>query len=134
MPAQLNPYLMLGGTARAALEFYRGVFGGEITMRTYADVPGTPANSADRVMHATLTTRDGLVLMAADSPHDDESPAGDNVAVSVSHPHADTNQKWWDGLSHGGVVEVPFVKAPWGHRFGMCTDRFGIRWMVSDAD
>ncbi|EGD53528.1 VOC family protein [Gordonia neofelifaecis] len=134
MPAHLNPYLMLGDTARPALEFYRGVFGGEIEMRTYADVPGTPPENADRVMHSSLTTSDGRVIMAADSPEGARPPSGDNVAISVSSADRDVNQAWWDGLSAGGTVEVPFVEAPWGHRFGMCIDKFGIRWMVSDDE
>lgn len=134
MPAQLNPYLMLNNTARPALEFYRDIFGGAIEMRTYADVPGTPPESADRVMHGTLTTSDNLVIMAADSPEDAGDPTAHHIAISVSNPDPDVNQAWWDGLSAGGNVEVPFVQAPWGHRFGMCVDQFGIRWMVSDAD
>ncbi|MGB3604201.1 MAG: VOC family protein [Gordonia sp. (in: high G+C Gram-positive bacteria)] len=134
MSAQLNPYLMLSNTARPALEFYRDIFGGDIEMRTYADVPGTPPESADRVMHATLTTSDNMVLMAADSPEDTAESVSRQIAISISNADADVNQQWWDGLSVGGTVEVPFVKAPWGHRFGMLVDKFGIRWMVSDAD
>lgn len=132
MAAQLNPYRMLGDTARSALEFYREVFGGQITLRTYADMPGTSPENADRVLHGSLVTDDGLVLMAADSPAATAAPTGQNLSISVSHPEPDTNQVWWDRLSAGGTVEVPFTMAPWGHRFGMCTDRFGIRWMVSD--
>jgi len=134
MPAQLNPYLMLGDTARPALEFYRGVFGGEVSLRTFADVPGTPPESADRVMHGTLETADGLVIMAADSPENADAPTGQNLEVSVSNSDTDITQSWWDGISDGGTVEVPFVQAPWGYRFGMCVDKFGIRWMVSDGE
>lgn len=36
-------------------------------------------------------------------------------------------------LSEGGKVTEPMVVAPWGDEFGMCTDRFGIDWMVSVA-
>ncbi|ALG84948.1 VOC family protein [Gordonia phthalatica] len=134
MAAQLNPYLMLGDTARPALEFYRGVLGGELTFRTYADMPGTPPESADRILHGSLVTTHGLVIMAADSPEGVDAPRGQNIAVSINGPDADTTQAWWDGLSDGATVEAPFTMAPWGHRFGMFIDRFGIRWMVSDGE
>jgi PhnB protein len=30
-------------------------------------------------------------------------------------------------------VTMPLEKAPWGDIFGMCTDRFGISWLVNVA-
>ena len=38
---------------------------------------------------------------------------------------------YWERLSEGGSVTVPFEKAPWGDTFGMCLDRFGTSWMVN---
>ncbi len=35
---------------------------------------------------------------------------------------------YFEGLSAGGTVTVPFEKAPWGDMF---TDTFGINWMVN---
>jgi PhnB protein len=26
---------------------------------------------------------------------------------------------------------MPLAKAPWGDTFGMCTDKFGVQWMVN---
>jgi PhnB protein len=37
----------------------------------------------------------------------------------------------FEKLSDGGVVRMPLIDAPWGARFGMLTDRFGIQWMVN---
>jgi PhnB protein len=36
-------------------------------------------------------------------------------------------------LADGGQVAMPLEKAPWGDIFGMCTDRFGVPWMVNIA-
>jgi PhnB protein len=30
-------------------------------------------------------------------------------------------------------VAVPLEKAPWGDTFGMCTDKFGVAWLVNIA-
>jgi len=32
MASRLNPYIIFDGNARQAMEFYKGVFGGELTM------------------------------------------------------------------------------------------------------
>ena len=39
---RLNPYISFRGTAREAMEFYQSVFGGELTLSTFADfqMPG----------------------------------------------------------------------------------------------
>ena len=31
----------------------------------------------------------------------------------------------------GGTVVMPYDTPPWGGRFGMLTDRFGVDWMVA---
>jgi PhnB protein len=33
--------------------------------------------------------------------------------------------------SDGGTVAVPLEKQMWGDEFGMCTDQFGIAWLVN---
>ena len=38
---------------------------------------------------------------------------------------------YFDKLADGGMVTMPLEKAAWGDMFGMCTDRFGIRWLVN---
>ena len=64
--AILNPYLTFDGNAREAIEFYKGVFGGELNLMTFGDMgasehEGTPI-PADGVMHAQLTTDEGFLL------------------------------------------------------------------------
>lgn len=41
--------------------------------------------------------------------------------------------RYWAGLSDGGSVTMPFEVAPWGDRFGMLTDRFGVDWMINSG-
>ena len=31
------------------------------------------------------------------------------------------------------MITIPLEKAVWGDTFGMCTDKFGINWMVNIA-
>ena len=40
---------------------------------------------------------------------------------------------YFEKLAEGGSVTMPLEEAPWGDTFGMCTDRFGISWLVNVA-
>jgi PhnB protein len=132
MATHLNPYLSFRDNAREAMEFYRSVFGGELTTSTFAEfgVSDDPAE-ADKLMHANLTTPGGLILMGADTPSSQEHAETSNISCSLSGEDRAELQGYWDGLSAGGTVTVPFEQAPWGDVFGMCTDKFGVAWMVN---
>jgi PhnB protein len=133
MTVRLNPYLSFRDDARAAMEFYRSVFGGELTLSTFgeAGMSQDPAE-ADLVMHAQLEAP-GLVLMGADTPSHMAYRDGARISVSLSGDDETTLRGYWDGLADGGSVTVPLEKAPWGDTFGMLVDRFGIAWLVNIA-
>ena len=132
MPS-LNPYLSFKNEARTAMEFYQSVFGGDLDVSTFGSYEGMVEDPSenDLVMHAQLTTPDGLVLMASDTPArmDYQKPAG--ISVSVSGDDEAQLEGYWNGLVDGGSVTMPFEVPPWGGRFGMLRDKFGIDWMVA---
>ncbi|MGP4087411.1 VOC family protein [Streptomyces sp. KR55] len=131
MASRLNPYLSFDGDARRAMEFYKEVFGGTLAINTYGDFgrPDTPGS--DKIMHAMLETPSGFTLMGADAPPGTEHTPGNNFSVSLSGDDAAELRGYWEKLSAGGSVSVPLEKQMWGDEFGMCTDRFGIPWMVN---
>ncbi|MXM64546.1 VOC family protein [Streptomyces sp. HUCO-GS316] len=130
MASRLNPYLSFGGDARQAMEFYKEVFGGTLKLNTYGEYGQKDTPDADKIMHAMLETSNGFTLMGADAPPGMELTPGSNFAVSVSGDDDAELRGYWEKLSAGGSVSVPFEKQMWGDVFGMCTDRFGIAWMV----
>jgi PhnB protein len=134
MTVRLNPYLSFQDSAREAMTFYHSVFGGDLTVSTFADFHASedPAEQ-DKVMHSQLEAPDGLVLMAADTPNQMEYRPQSGVSVSLSGDDESKLRGYWDSLSEGGTVVMPFEKAPWGDTFGMCVDRFGTSWMVNAA-
>ena len=69
--------------------------------------------------------------MGADNPPGSALTAGNNIAVSLSGDDDAALRGYWDKLSDGATVTVPLEKQMWGDVFGMCTDRFGIQWMVN---
>jgi uncharacterized glyoxalase superfamily protein PhnB len=60
-----------------------------------------------------------------------ESEQGSSYSVSLSGDDDAELRGYWEKLSEGGSVSVPLEKQMWGDVFGMCTDRFGVPWMVN---
>lgn len=136
MSITLNPYLNFRGEAREAIAFYASVLGGEPRVTTFAEggmAEHLPDDDGSLVMHGELSTPLGLTLMCSDAPSTMPVEVGNNVTVSLSGDDADTLAAYWDGLSAGGNVTMPFEVAPWGDRFGMFTDRFGVEWMINSV-
>src|SRR6185369_14547037 len=133
MSVLLNPYLHFnGGKARAAMEFYKSVFGGELNVSTYGDFPNPSVTDdvKDQVMHAVLETP-RLQLMASDSGPMGEGTVGDNVSLSLSGDDEQKLQAYFEGLSAGGNITTPLEKQVWGDHFGMLVDKYGINWFVN---
>jgi PhnB protein len=133
MASRLNPYISFKDNARAALEFYRDVFGGDLTLSTFGEYGDPSQPGADGIMHGQLETPSGYTIMAADTPPGMDHDPGTNIAVSLSGDDAAELHGYWDKLSAGGQVQVPLEKQMWGDKFGMCADQFGIGWMVNIA-
>ena len=132
MTVRLNPYLNFRDNTREAMAFYHSVFGGELTISTFADFQASvDPTEQDKIMHSQLETPDGLVLMAADTPAAMEYRPQAGVSVSLSGDDEARLRGYWELLSEGGTVTMPFEKAPWGDTFGMCIDRFGTNWLVN---
>jgi PhnB protein len=129
--SRLNPYISFPGSAREAMEFYKGVFGGTLTLNTFGELGAQHDQDADKIMHGMLETDTGFTLMGADNPPGTEHKPGNNISVSLSGDDADELRGYWEKLSDGGTVTVPLEKQMWGDQFGMCVDRFGIAWMVN---
>ncbi|WP_426560601.1 VOC family protein [Angustibacter sp. McL0619] len=132
MSTRLNPYLGFRDNAREAMEFYQSVFGGELSISTFAEFQASedPAE-ADKVMHSVLEAPGGLALMAADTPNSMEYSSGSSISVSLSGDDDAQLRGYWDKLSSAGTVSVPLEQAPWGDSFGMCVDQFGVTWLVN---
>jgi PhnB protein len=136
MGSRLNPYLSFTGNAREAMEFYREVLGGELALTTFAGggLPHEPAD-ADQVMHSQLETPSGFTLMGADTIGDTPVPPPSSVQISLSGDADDDSELsgYYEKLAAAGTVVEPLETAPWGDKFGMVTDQFGILWMVNIA-
>lgn len=132
MQSQLNPYLSFRDNARAAMEFYRTVFGGQLNMMTFKDYHASQDPAEDnKIMHAELRADNGIVFMASDTPNSMEYRAGTNMSMSLSGDNEAELRGYYEKLVVGGTIVMPLEKAPWGDVFGMLTDKFGVSWLVN---
>ncbi len=132
MQSRLNAYLSFRDNAREAMEFYQSVLDGKLTVSTFKDLQASqnPAED-DMVMHAMLEADNGMVLMGSDTPSRMEYQPGTNFSLSLSGDNDAELTGYFNKLADGGQVTMPLDKAPWGDKFGMCTDKFGINWLVN---
>jgi PhnB protein len=130
---RLEAYLFFTGNCREAMEFYKEVFGGELTMQTYGEVPGDKPEEMqgmdDKIMHATLRT-DAIHFMATDSTRKEKF--GESfISLSLGGSDEETLRGYFEKLSEGGKVTAELKKEFWGDLFGTVTDKFGVDWMVN---
>jgi PhnB protein len=133
MASRLNPYINFGDNARQAMEFYRDVFGGELTVSTFGEMGGAAPGDENKVMHSQLETPSGFTLMGSDAPAGMPRDSGSSIQVSLSGDDASLRD-YFQKLSEGGSVTMPLEKQMWGDEFGMLVDRFGVQWMVNVSE
>ena len=130
----LEPYIFFKGNAKDAMEFYKGVFGGELTTSRLGDSPKETLEHMkidearyDELMHASL--KGPVNIMASDSQN--ASPEAKKVTLSLGGTDEAEMRKIFDKLSEGGKVMQPLEKMFWGDIFGSLTDKYGIEWMMN---
>jgi PhnB protein len=128
------PYLTFQGTCRAAMTRYAQVFGSPapefMRLGDDPDAANHPADRHDLVMHCSLKLGEGWLFGSDDIWGGTPAMAGTSIMVELPGPAA---RAAFDALAEGGEVDMPFAPTTWSAGFGMLTDRFGTRWMISDA-
>lgn len=134
---QLSTYLHFNDNCREAFEFYRSIFGGDFNfLSTFADgpadMPPVPDDEKTRIMHVSLEIGDS-VLMGSDTTSAFGPPpnVGNNYSISIATESREETDRIFGRLAEGGNVAMQPADMFWGAYFGMCTDKFGINWMLS---
>ncbi|MFF2554053.1 VOC family protein [Nocardia sp. NPDC058058] len=140
-------HLNFAGEARAALSFYQQVFGGQLTVASYADF-GMPKDvpGADNVVFGQVVAENGFAIMAYDVPGQTDAPepawtrrengttlTNSPFFVSLRGETVDEVSALWAKLSDNAKIIEDFGPAQWAPAFGMLTDRFGVTWILDVA-
>ena len=127
----LTPYLLFDGTCHDAMEFYKSVFGGELTSTKVKDSPAKdhmPAFQQEKTINARLRSNaieisasDWLMLNRPRVP-------GNTVCLYLSGGTFEDLESLFLKLSDGADVTDPLKEVFFG-AYGALNDKFGVRWM-----
>lgn len=129
MKQVITPYLNFNGKARAALERYKEIFGGELErVQTYgeANFPTSPG-AENLIIHGRLRVGE-LVIMVSDAAPGHDVTAGDNVSLVLEFESENEINRAYEALSRNGTVFMELQDTFWGARYAKVRDEFGIIW------
>ncbi len=127
---KLEAYLFFPGKTEEAMNFYQGIFGGDLAITRRGDVdPTATEGEKGLVINAALDS--GTFTLRASDRADATSDAQTRIELTVNGSEEDDLRRIFDALSDGGTVKAHLEKMFWGDIFGALIDRFGIGWQVN---
>ncbi|MEK3908061.1 VOC family protein [Oceanobacillus sp. FSL W7-1309] len=136
MGFHINPYIMLDGRAKEAVEFYKHSLGANIVgIHTYGEMPQSPefqlpAEAKDRVLHARLTIGN-TELMISDIFPGQPYQLGSQLTIALIPDHEDEAKEVYEKLQEDGQVVMPMQETDWSPAYGQVIDKFGVTWQIS---
>ena len=123
-----TPYISLPGTAREALTTYASIFGGTVTLHTFADF-GREDGPADAIAHGSL--EGPVMVFASDAVGEEPTVRTEGLMWSLlGAADPPTLRRWFEALAEGGRVVDDLQVRPWGASDGQVVDRFGLHWLI----
>ncbi len=138
--AKTSIYLNFQGNCEEAFNFYKKAFKTEFTGRIYRmkdnpPAPGMPVlleKEKNYIMHIVLPIVDGTVIMGSDMLESmgHKLKIGNNTTINMEPDTREETDRLFKALSEGGSEMVAPADMDWGY-WGVCLDRYGIRWMFN---
>ena len=136
--SRVSTYLNFQGQAEEAFDFYASVFRTQFAspLTRFGDIPSpTPlsAEEARGVLHVSLPILNGHIIMGTDlvASAGHHLRIGNNTTIVLETDTREQADEFYDALSEGGTEKQDMADMFWGAYWGVCLDRFGIRWMIS---
>lgn len=128
MTVRAVTHLSVRGDARAAIAFYKSVFGGHQMVISYRDTGNVQDNDeADEVMWGQVAADKGFRVMAYDVPSRILwNPGEIPVFISLRGDSDDEITRYWEALAEGAIILQPLEPAGWSPLYGTLKDRFGV--------
>ena len=135
--AFVGTYLNFPLKTEEAFNFYRSVFNptAEMLMIKFSETPMAatlPENERNGVMHAALAILGGHMIYGTDmlESMQHEVKIGNNTTISLNFDSRAEADELYAKLTIGSTENAPPHQEPWGY-WGVCLDKFGIRWMFN---
>jgi PhnB protein len=128
---KLNPYLFFDGNCEDAFNFYKSVFGKDLRIARYKDVPQTDRQifheADEKIMHVSLPINTETTLMGSDITELYKQPVStNNFALYINTDNREEADRLFNDLSIGGQIKMPMTETFWGSYYGFFTGKFGI--------
>lgn len=138
--SKVSIYLNFMGNTEEAFEFYKSVFGTEYStpllrikdMPAPPDAPKLSEEDQQKVMHVALPIIGGTQIMGTDMLESmgHQLIVGNNTTINLELDSKEEADRLYAKLAQGATQCAAPSDQPWGY-WGVCLDRFGIRWMFN---
>ena len=140
--SKVSIYVNFMGNTEEAFNFYKSVFKTEWSapifrmgdMKMPEGMPPLPDGEKQKVMHVALPILGGTLIMGTDMLESmgHKLTIGNNTTINLDADTKEEADRLYNALSQGGTDCVAPHDEFWGY-WGVCLDRFGIRWMFNVA-
>lgn len=135
MNIEVNPFVMLEGTAREAISFYQESLGAKLmyiqTAGEGPQNPEAPLSDAEKARIAHSVLRIGETTMfVADLEPGQTRQTGNGLNLCISTEDAAASEQLYNTLKEGGQVDIELGPAYFSPAYGMVTDKFGVTFQI----
>lgn len=116
--ANVVPYINFVDRSQEAIEFYKGVFGGDAEVQS----------DGDRVVHVDFRAGD-IHFMGSDQGDAADSSSGCSLVLNCDSEEQLRNN--YTALVDGGSAVYDPVDGGWGSIVAHCIDQFVVTWMLN---
>lgn len=131
----VNPYLNFNGNAEEAFKFYQRIFGGELQIVRYKDLEdnmGLTGTDLNMIGNVALPLVGETLLYGSDVPEPFGQPvdSGNKIQINIETESEEEAERLFSELSEDGIVKMSLQETEWAKKFGLCSDKFDVQWMV----
>ncbi|HEX2944980.1 MAG TPA: VOC family protein [Clostridia bacterium] len=117
---------------REALEFYKGIFGGEVKNLKTGEANEMFKGFEGKIVHSELWINSDCIIHMNDVMRGNNEFTS-NINLMLQMDSMDEIKRVFDGLSKGGKVQFELQKAFWGSYHAVVIDQFGVIWSLDFA-
>ncbi|CAH1219391.1 hypothetical protein PAECIP111892_04740 [Paenibacillus auburnensis] len=135
MTIEVNPFILLEGTAREAVSFYQESLGAHLMfMQTVGEGPQNPESPLSdedkaRIAHSVLKIGETTMFIADLEPGQTRQ-TGNGLNLCISTDTAEASEQLYNTLKEGGQVDIELGPAYFSPAYGMVTDKFGVTFQI----
>lgn len=136
MALRMNPYLVMDGNAKEAIQFYEKALDAQVVMvQTFGEMPANPDfplpdSARDRISHALLKVGE-TDLMFSDTFPGQPVQSSNQVQICIMTDQAEQAKRIYEALREGGQVVMPLQETFWSPAYGIVADKYGVNWNIS---